>query len=159
MIGIKWSETWEFVQINCSLSAVGRHFILAPDSPEFESRLYLSSIWLFFCLQSMWVHSVWVVVSDWQGVGGVLDVCVSVQCTHSVCQKQWTQPAREWGQMARMAKLDWLKSLRQNRRRMTNSRSCYYQPGSGLTRCQSLKVEDGGKGHTHEGDVGSVNAT
>jgi len=23
----------------------------------------------------------------------------------------------------------------------------YYQPGAGLTRCQSLKVEDGGKGH------------
>ena len=28
---------------------------------------------------------------------------------------------------------------------MTSSRSCYYQPGGGLTRCQSLKVEDGGK--------------
>ena len=27
---------------------------------------------------------------------------------------------------------------------------CYYQPGGGLTRCQSLKVEDGGKGHTSE---------
>jgi len=25
--------------------------------------------------------------SDWQGVGGVLDVCISVQCTHSACQK------------------------------------------------------------------------
>ena len=28
------------------------------------------------------------------------------------------------------------------------SRSCYYQPVDGLTRCQSLKVENGGKGHT-----------
>jgi len=26
----------------------------------------------------------------------------------------------------------------------------YYQPGGGLTRCESLKVEDGGKGHTSE---------
>jgi len=25
-----------------------------------------------------------------------------------------------------------------------------YQPGGGLTRCQSLKVEDGGKGHTSD---------
>ena len=31
-----------------------------------------------------------------------------------------------------------------------SSRSCYYQPGNGLTRFQSLKVEDGGKGHTSE---------
>jgi len=28
--------------------------------------------------------------------------------------------------------------------------SCYYQPGGGLTCCQSLKVEDSGKGHTGE---------
>ena len=34
--------------------------------------------------------------------------------------------------------------------RMTSSRSCYYQLGGGLTRCQSLKVEDGCKGHTSE---------
>jgi len=27
----------------------------------------------------------------------------------------------------------------------------------GLTRCQSFKVEDGGKGHTRKGGVGSVN--
>jgi len=26
----------------------------------------------------------------------------------------------------------------------------YYHSGGGLTRCQSLKVEDGGKGHTSE---------
>ena len=47
-------------------------------------------------------------------------------------------------------KIGLMKSSRQNRRRMTSSRSCYYQPGGGLTRCQSLKVEDGGKGHTSE---------
>jgi len=50
-----------------------------------------------------------------------------------------------------------MKSSRQNWRRKTSSRSCYYQPGGGLTRCQSLKVEDGGKGHTSEWGVGSVN--
>jgi len=31
------------------------------------------------------------------------------------------------------------------------------QPGGGLTICQSLKVEDGGKGHTCKGGVGIVN--
>jgi len=40
---------------------------------------------------------------------------------------------------------------------MTSSQSCYYQPGGGLTRCQSLKVEDGGKGHMREEGVGNVN--
>jgi len=46
-----------------------------------------------------------------------------------------------------------MKSLR----RMTSSWSCYYQPSGGLIRCQSLKVEDGGKGHKRERGVGSVN--
>ena len=41
--------------------------------------------------------------------------------------------------------------------KMTSSQSCSYQPGGGLIRGQSLKVEDGGKGHTREGGVGSVN--
>ena len=43
-----------------------------------------------------------------------------------------------------------MKSSRQNWRRVTSSQSCCYQPDGGLTRCQSLKVEDGGKGHTSE---------
>jgi len=50
-----------------------------------------------------------------------------------------------------------MKSSRQNWRRMTSSRSCNYQPGGRLTRCQSLKVKDGGKGHTSEWSAGSVN--
>jgi len=54
-------------------------------------------------------------------------------------------------------KIGLMKSLQQNRRRMTSSQSCYYQPSDGLTCCQSLKVEDGGKDHIREGGVGSVN--
>jgi len=46
--------------------------------------------WLFFLgFRAGWVHSDSAVVSDWQGVGGVSDVCISVHCTHSACQKQW----------------------------------------------------------------------
>jgi len=55
-------------------------------------------------------------------------------------------------------KIGLMKSLRQNWRRMTSSRSCYYQISGGLTRCQSLEVEDDGKGHTRKWSVGSVNA-
>jgi len=62
------------------------------------------SWWLFlFGLHTRWVHSVSEVVSDWQGVGGVLDVRISVQCTHSACQKQcsWTgsETVRIWPQI------------------------------------------------------------
>jgi len=39
---------------------------------------------------------------------------------------------------------------------MTSNRSCYYQPGSGLTRCRNLKVKGGGKGHKREQSVGIV---
>ena len=42
----------------------------------------------FFGLYVGWLHNDSAVVSDSQGVGGVLDVCISVQCTHSPCQKQ-----------------------------------------------------------------------
>jgi len=63
---------------------------------------------------------------------------------------------REYGANGKDDEIGLMKSLRQNRRRMTSNRSCYYQPGGGLTRCRNLKVKGGGRGHTREGGVGSV---
>ena len=37
-------------------------------------------------------------------------------------------------------KVGLMKLLQQNRRRMTSSQSCYYQPGGGLTCSQNLKM-------------------
>ena len=86
-----WND-WNLVVRGCWNQLFSRRSwqTLHPDSWWSCVRVpvRLNSFLTFFCLHTRWVHSVLAVVSDWQGVGDVVDVCISVQCTYSACQKQ-----------------------------------------------------------------------
>jgi len=75
----------------CSNSTVGRQLDCTPVRPWFNFRKLSHVCNIFLCLlHARWVHSDSAAVSDYQGVGGVPDVYISVQCTHSACQEKWT---------------------------------------------------------------------
>ena len=97
----------------CHLVIVDRHMF-----PLTRVHCLIPGGWSygFFGLHAGWVHSDSVVVSDYQGVGGVSDVCISVHCTHSACQKQWSWTASEW----RNFKSPWIQFTQHNTNANTN---------------------------------------
>jgi len=98
---------------SCDCSLNSRHFITKRKSNQVSNSLlakwthacfywrevvvrFPASDMCFFVfgLHARWVHSDSAVVSDYQGVGGVSDVCISVHFIHSACQKQWARSIR-----------------------------------------------------------------
>jgi len=73
-------------------------WILIPAEPSSnpKSSVHHLVVYTFFGLHAGGVHSDSAVVSDEKGVGGVPGVRISVQRTHSACQKQWNVGPRQW---------------------------------------------------------------
>ena len=82
--------------------------------PRFNSRRLTLLNDTFFDFHAGCVKSDSVVVSDYQGVAGVPYVCISVQCTHSACQKQRHTCPHSQYTMTKMPRVEAIETQRES---------------------------------------------